>query len=61
MVKSRKAYRIPEVKFNKLNEKLKEQGLNFEDFVDKSIDLYLEGKLDPKRDVEEWGSWMEKK
>lgn len=61
MLERRMAYRIPEKKFKEVNEKLTEEGLNFEDFLDKTIDLYLSGQLDPKNETEEWGKWMEKK
>ncbi|MFW6287978.1 MAG: hypothetical protein ACOC2J_04430 [bacterium] len=55
------SYRLPEQKYNKINEKLDELGFEFEEFVDKTIDLYLAGELDPKEEVEDWGNWMEKK
>jgi len=60
-VKRRMSYRLPEKKFDKVNEKLNELGIEFEDFVDQTIELYLSGKLDPKQEVEDWGNWMEKK
>lgn len=55
------SYRLPEKKFEKVNEKLSESGIEFEEFVDKTIELYLSEKLDPKQEVEDWGNWMEKK
>ncbi|MFW5971931.1 MAG: hypothetical protein ACOCRL_00430 [Bacillota bacterium] len=60
-MKRRMSYRLPEKKFKKIKEKLEEQDIEFEEFVDKTIDLYLSGELDPKEDVEDWGKWMEKK
>lgn len=55
------AYRLPEKRFNKVVDKLEEEGLTFEEFIDKTIDLYLSGKINPKLDTEGWGDWMEKK
>lgn len=60
-MKRRMSYRIPEKKFKKVKEKLDNMGIEFEEFVDKTIDLYLSGELNPKEDVEDWGNWMEKK
>lgn len=57
----RMSYRLPEKKIDKIKQKLEKEGVKFEDFIGKSIDLYLNGDLDPKKDVKEWGKWMEKK
>ncbi|QTL98699.1 hypothetical protein GM661_12350 [Iocasia frigidifontis] len=55
----RMAYRLPEIKYNKVEEKLAEQGIEFDEFLDRTIELYLNEKLDPKLDSEGWGRWME--
>ncbi|MFP4661277.1 MAG: hypothetical protein ACLFPF_03720 [Halanaerobiales bacterium] len=59
-MKRRMSYRLPEKKFDRVKEKLDKLGIEFEEFVDKTIDLYLNGELNPKEEVEDWGSWMEK-
>ena len=60
MVKRRKSYRLPEEKYNRLKKKLAEQGLelSFDEFLDKSLELYLQGKIDPKNETDDWGRWM---
>ncbi|MFW6035746.1 MAG: hypothetical protein ACOCRZ_05770 [Halothermotrichaceae bacterium] len=59
MVQRRMSYRIPEKTYKKLIEKLEEKGLDFDNFLDKAIDLYLEDQIDPKEQTEGWGKWME--
>lgn len=59
MPKRRMAYRLPEKKYKKVKKRLEEKGLDFEDFLEKTIDLYLEEKIDPKLQTEDWGGWME--
>ncbi len=56
--KRRKSYRLPEEKYDKITEKLKEKGIDFDAFLDKSIDLYLNGDIDPKNETDDWGTWM---
>lgn len=60
MAERRMSYRLPEKKFNQVNEKLSESGKAFEEFIDKAIDMYISGELDPKLQTEGWGTWMEK-
>ncbi|MFW6278781.1 MAG: hypothetical protein ACOC2G_01190 [Bacillota bacterium] len=61
----RKSYRLPEEKYEKLQEKLEKKDMEFDEFLDRSINLYLEGKLDPKGELDakgnprEWGNWMQ--
>ncbi len=45
-------YKIAKKKHKKLMEKLINEGKNFNDFVDKAIDLYLENKFYPFVDEE---------
>ncbi len=59
MLKRRMAYRLPEEKYEEVIDKLTELGLSFEEFIEKTIDLYLDGKINPKTEAEGWGNWMD--
>lgn len=57
----RMAYRIPEEKYKKVKERLENKNMDFDDFIDITIDLYLDGKINPKSAEQDWGDWMEQK
>ncbi|MGM0410214.1 MAG: hypothetical protein ACQEQF_05560 [Bacillota bacterium] len=57
----RMAYRIPEKTYKEIKEILKDEEIDFDQFIDLLIDLYLDGKINPKKDEKDWGEWMEKK
>ncbi len=59
MSERRKSYRLPENKYENLKEKLDSKGIEFDEFLAKSIDLYLAGEINPKNESQEWSSWME--
>lgn len=58
MSQRRKSYRLPQVRYEELKEKLEKKNMDFDEFLQASIDLYLEGEIDPKGDTESWGQWM---
>ena len=57
----RMAYRIPEKTYKEVKEILKDEDIDFDEFIDLLIDLYLDEKIDPKNQEEDWGMWMKKK
>jgi len=57
----RMAYRIPEKTYKEIKEILKDEEIDFDQFIDLVIELYLDGKINPKKDEKDWGEWMEKK
>ena len=59
MGKRRKSYRLPEEKYDKLMELLEKKDLEFDEFLNQSIDLYLQGEIDPKTETDGWGNWMQ--
>jgi len=57
----RMAYRIPEKTYKEVKEILKDEDIDFDQFIDLLIDLYLDGEINPKEQEEDWGMWMKKK
>ena len=57
----RMAYRIPEKTYKEVKEIIKDEDMNFDEFIDLIIDLYLDEKINPKIEENDWGEWMEKK
>ncbi|MGM0438327.1 MAG: hypothetical protein ACQEQD_08645 [Bacillota bacterium] len=57
----RMAYRIPEKTYKEVKEILKNEDIDFDEFIDLLIDLYLQEKINPKEQEEDWGMWMKKK
>lgn len=57
----RMAFRIPEKRYKQVKKILKEKDKDFDDFIDKVIDLYLSEEINPKEAEKDWGTWMEKK
>ncbi|HKL76395.1 MAG TPA: hypothetical protein VJ881_10050 [Halanaerobiales bacterium] len=57
----RMAYRIPEKTHKEVKEILKDEDIDFDEFIDLLIDLYLDDKINPKEQEEDWGMWMKKK
>lgn len=57
----RMAYRIPEKTYKEVKEILKDEDIDFDEFIDLLIDLYLQEKINPKEQEEDWGMWMKKK
>jgi len=55
------AYRIPEKTHKEVKEILKDEDIDFDEFIDLLIDLYLDEKINPKDQEEDWGMWMKKK
>lgn len=55
------AYRIPEKTYKEVKEILKDEDIDFDEFIDLLIDLYLDEKINPKEQEEDWGMWMKKK
>ena len=57
----RLAYRIPEKTYKEVKEIIDDEEMDFDKFIDLIIDLYLDGKINPKEAESDWGEWMEKK
>lgn len=57
----RMAYRIPEKTYKEIKEIIEDEDMDFDGFVNMIIDLYLDGKINPKEAENGWGEWMEKK